>query len=180
MFQHGGHIACNEIFPLPQSDNQGAFLPRGNKAVGIILAEHAERVASLQLADGLLHGLKDIAVFLVIVIDEVGNNFRIRLAAEHNALALQPFLKRGIIFNDAVVHHRYRAAFIYLRMGIYIARFAMRRPARVADAEGTTDQLRGNPLLQKFDGALHLADNDVFARIHRNAGAVIAAILKLF
>ena len=58
----------------------------------------------------------------------VGAKFRV-------AAANELILKRLIIFDDAVVNQRQLAAGVEMRMRVFIIDFAMRRPARVTDAQ---------------------------------------------
>ena len=59
----------------------------------------------------------------------VGVGAKLRVAA-----ANQLILKRLIIFDDAVVNQRQLPARVKMRMRVFVIDFAMRGPARVADA----------------------------------------------
>ena len=52
-----------------------------------------------------------------------------------HALRDKEFLYLNIVLDDAVMHDGDVPALAQMRVGVYIVRFAMRRPARMADAE---------------------------------------------
>src|SRR5207248_2067492 len=80
-----------------------------------------------------------------------------------------------VVLDDAVVHHRDAAA--HVRMGVALGGHAVRRPARVADAD-----VAGEPSLERKPGersdaaaaaqALHAAVD------HRDARRVVAAVFE--
>jgi len=65
----------------------------------------------------------------------LGDDFRIRVAAEDDAFCLKLAPKGRIVLYDAVVNHCHEAIAADLRMSVRVGGGAMCRPARVADAE---------------------------------------------
>ena len=96
----------------------------------------------------------------------MGHRLRIRLGGKAHALVRQEFAQVLIVFNNAVVHNRKPARFARVRVRVFIGRLAVRRPARMADADRTAD----------FRAAVELV-----VRAHNgDARGVIAAVFQAF
>ena len=98
-------------------------MPRKNRTDGIRTAE---------MCDSLLHGSCRVACLDKVIINELCCDFRIGLRHEIIAFSDQKILDFMIVLDDAVMHdiHARRT----VRMRVDIARLAVRRPARMADA----------------------------------------------
>ena len=104
--------------------------------------QHGNGVGSVQLSAGGFDGLEQIAV--VVAVDEVADDFGVRLAGKHIALGLQLFAQRLVVFDDAVVHQRHAGglatvdvgpwAVAEMRMRVAHLGRAVRGPARVGNA----------------------------------------------
>ena len=97
-----------KLFPGNESEK-----PQLRKVIGDLKSRHhvegrTIRVADkgLNCADNIMHALRD-----------------------------KEFLYLNIVLDDAVMHDGDVPALAQMRVGVYIVRFAMRRPARMADAE---------------------------------------------
>jgi hypothetical protein len=67
--------------------------------------------------------------------DQMREHFGVRIGAKIRVAASnQLILKRLIIFDDAIVNQRQLPARVKMRMRVFVIHFAMRRPARMADA----------------------------------------------
>src|SRR5262249_39720504 len=67
--------------------------------------------------------------------DKLSDDFRVSLAAEDDALALELSFDRQVILNDSVVDDSYQIVSTDVRVSIGIRRGAMSRPARMADPD---------------------------------------------
>ena len=67
--------------------------------------------------------------------DQVGEHLGVRLGLKDMALFLELSPKRGVVFDDAVVHEHEAPALVKMRMRILVGHASMSRPARVTDAE---------------------------------------------
>ena len=65
--------------------------------------------------------------------DEVGHDLRVGLGLERDPVGLQLGLQLAVVLDDAVVDDREPVGGV--RMGVGLVRLAVRRPARVADAD---------------------------------------------
>ena len=180
VFKHGGNVARNKVLCLSKPYNERAFLSRGNQPVRVILADNAERVASIKLVKSLQNSREDVWRLLVIVVHKMRYNLCVSLAPENNALRLKPSLKLHVVLDDAVMHHGNRAAYVRLRMRVYIARLSVCRPARVTNPERAFYHLVRDFFFQKFECAFRLAHDYVFSAENRDSRAVIAPVLQLF
>src|SRR5262249_14054104 len=76
--------------------------------------------------------------------DELGDHFRVGIAAEDHPLLLEVALQGGVIFDDAVMDDRDQAVAADMGMGVRVCGGSVRRPAGVTDAVAA----RGRPLFQ--------------------------------
>ena len=97
--------------------------------------DDAERIAAFHLGDDLFNRLQNVA--LIVVFEHLRDNLRIGFRYELYAAAHEVLLEVEIILDDAVMHNGKTTALAHLRVRVHIARCAVRRPARVADAERT-------------------------------------------
>jgi hypothetical protein len=65
--------------------------------------------------------------------DELGDHFRVGVAMESNALALELPLERGEVFDDAVVNDGHQAVAADVGVSVEVVGWAVRGPACVAD-----------------------------------------------
>src|SRR6185437_8987982 len=98
------------------------------------------------------------------------------LGLEAIAQARQLGLELLKILDDAVVDDR--DAVGGDRMGVGLARHAMRRPAGMADADPALDRLLGETRLEPRELALGAAALDMAIDQRRDAGRIIAAIFE--
>ena len=86
---------------------------------------------------GLLSGRVHRAGARIVIklADQMRENFGVGLGAKFRIAASdQLIFQRLIIFDDAVVNQRQFPARVEMRMRVLVVRFAMRGPARMADA----------------------------------------------
>ena len=111
-----------------------------------------------------------------VVVNEMGDNFRVGLGFELVTQFFQPVALLFVIFDNAVVHHAHQAA-RDVRMGIGFGNTAVRGPTRVADSHEPVEilGLRGGFHFRHTAHAAHALDGAVE---HRHAGRVVTAILQ--
>ena len=104
-------------------------------------------------------------------------HLRIRLTRKDHAFGLQFIVQFGKIFNDAVMHER-NAPACNMRVRVFHNGLAVRGPAGVGNTDRAVDFLVFD-LLNEFMHTLHGARTTDFSVFnHRNAAAVVAAVLK--
>ena len=111
--------------------------------------------------------------------DQVRDDLGVGVSAERVPGIGEPLLERDEVLDDAVVDDDDPSRAVTVRVGIVLARFAMRRPARVADPEVAGDWLRGEARLEVPELSLRAADLQSVLRDDRDSRAVVAAIFEL-
>ena len=103
-----------------------------------VSADHLpERCANSLKQPGFLSGCvnRTGARIVIELADQMRENFRVGIGAKIRVAASnQLILKCLIIFDDAIVNQRQFPARVKMRMRVFVIHFAMRRPARMADA----------------------------------------------
>jgi hypothetical protein len=107
----------------------------------------------------------------------VREHFGIRVGLEGNAAGLQLRAELRSVLDDAVVNDGEAPGAVGVRMRVAIARFAVRRPARVRDA-GCAFQLRGQLPFQVTHFALGFVDAELVVACTGDARRVVTAILE--
>ena len=127
------HIGSDEAaFPV-LSHNQWAVLSHREQLPGKIRKKDAEGIGAFHPVQHLGDGLHGIS--LIVIIQHVGQHLRIRFGDKMIAPLRQLFPECQIILDDTVVHHRDGFLFIEMRVGVHIARSAMRSPAGMTDSQ---------------------------------------------
>ena len=110
---------------------------------------------------------------------QMREHFGIGLRSEVvRALLQQRVLDLLVIFDHAVVHEGEFAALVEMRMRILIGRFAVRRPASVADAVSARRGRFGEELREPGDAAGAFARLDMLAINDRDPGGIVTAIFE--
>ena len=170
------HIRGNEALALANAHDQRAFTAHGIHLIRMVGEDDAQRIGALQVTDGLGNRLNGTAV--IAVVQQPCHHFRVRVAGEGHALAHEEVFQLLVVFNDAVVHDGDSSAGVGMR--IHIGRLAVSRPAGVADAHMPLwTALLFHPLLQIFQTALRLGNNDLPFLKHGDACGVISAVFQL-
>ena len=107
---------------------------------------------------------------------QLGHDFSVSVAVEAPALGHQLVLEDLDILDDSVVHNRHPAGGD--RMGVALRGFAVRRPARMADADGATERLLREAMIEIDQLAFGAAALDTAVHQGRDARRIVAAILE--
>ena len=167
----GGH----EHFAIADADHHWAAVACHDDTAGFLRVDRRDPIGA---GDDAQHGAKSIfQAFLGHGGEQVCHDFRIGFGSERDAGGLQFRSQRPRILDDAVVNDRESVGGIGVRVRVAIARFAMRRPARVRDAAGAF-QLFGQDAFQVAYLALSLHDGELAAATDGEACRVIAPILE--
>ena len=162
----------------PSADDHRAAFARHDDAVGVGLRHDGERIGALELGHGGAHGLEQVAGHLEVVVDAVRDHLGVGLGGELVALAPRLVAQLLVVLDDAVVDDR-DAVLGDVRVGVALARHAVRGPARVRDAEAAVGRVGVERVLE----LAHLADGaqalDLAGAVqHGDARRVVAAVLQ--
>ena len=121
------------ISPSPWPTASGAPCRAPINRIVFALEQIDEREGAAHARQRGVHGLGRGLVPLQFVGDEEGGDLGIGLGGEAMALGGELLAQRAEILDDPVMNHRKPVAGV--RVGVVLGRLAVRRPARVADAD---------------------------------------------
>ena len=78
----------------PEADDDRAAFAREDDPLGILLADHGQRVGAFELRHRRAHGLEQVLHRLEVVVDAVGDDFGVRLGRE---LVAAPSVRRAAL-----------------------------------------------------------------------------------
>ena len=181
VFQDGRNVRGQEGFPVAAPHDHRAVLAAGKDHVRIVL-EHDDEGIGSAYADHCLRQRVNGAdlIFAVVVIHLIDQDFGIRLRIEGVSLPFQLRAKFLIVLDDAVVDADDHVFGRNVRVCIGLARFAVGRPARMADAAASGDVLAAVRLFNKaFQPSLNFNDFRVISAVpYGDAGRVIASVFQ--
>ena len=112
-------------------------------------------------------------------LNELHQHLRIRIGLEGIALLHEAGFEHRVVLDDTVMDDRQPLGLRVMRMGVDRIGFAVRRPARMGDTDGTAYILGRAERFQFRHFAFGLIDIELSGFVdERYAGAVIAAILE--
>ncbi len=159
MPQDGGDIRGEEVLAVTQPGNQRTRLARADDTIGMLTTDHRDGIRAGDPPQRRAHGGDEVAARGERVLDQVREHLSIRLGAEGVAARRQLVTQRGIVLNDAVMHHRQVLAAIRVGMRVVVIGAPMRRPACMADAYAAVwfrDGHRRAQIPQLAGGLAHL------------------------
>ena len=180
VFDDRSGVRAEEKFPLADANGHRAALARGDDFVAVALLDHGDGIGADHLTERLLHGFEQrTGVGRADIFDQVHQHLRIGAAAERVAVLLERVLEHPVILDDAVVYQCDVLRFGVVRMGVHVVRHAVRRPARMRDADATAQFLALEEMLQVGDLALTLVyvERTVLAD-HGDPRAVVSAVFE--
>ena len=166
--RHSGHLALAEdqhplgvrddrcdvrsdvVLVVAEANHQRRIEARADEQLGVVGREHGQRIRAVEALERGPHGGQEVT--LVVGLDEVRDDFRVGLGSELVTLSLQLGLELGEVLDDAVVDDEDLAVAVGVRVCVDVGRLAVRRPARVADAELARRHVR----LELLDEGVHL------------------------
>src|SRR3989338_4554084 len=128
----GRHIGRDKHFSASDTEYQWAAQTRSQHYFWILSRDGDDTIRAFQLPERFYKRLFKGKLFHLLF-KEMSNNLCICLGTKLMSSLLENIFEPAIIFNDAVVHHRYIAATISMRVSVPLRWLAMRRPARVRD-----------------------------------------------
>ena len=144
--KHGRDVARDDVLALPRADDQRRVLARRDDRVGVVRVHDAQGVGALEPLERLGRGLLQVA--LVVALDQVSDGLGVGLRAQDVPCRAQLLAQLDVVLDDAVVHDGDLARAVDVRVGVLLARLAVRRPARVPDAHAPGDRDRADRVAQ--------------------------------
>ena len=173
----GSDVAGEVVLPDAEAEDEGACLLDAEQPARLGGAEHAQHVAALQARGRAHHRALEVAV--VVLLQQVRHDFRVRLAGEDVALRLQLAPERGEVLDYAVVDDGEQPVLAQMRVGVGVRRRAVGRPSGVGYAAHAA---QGVPVLGQLREvgyrAAGLDHLDALSVVHGHARAVIPAVFQ--
>ena len=183
VFQNGRYVGSHKHFPLPQTQGNapGIANARANQLVGMVHRHRHHRIRPVQQGKRLARRRQPRQASGQIPLQELHNHLGVCFRLKAHPFRLQLFAQRQEVLDNAVVHHRHPAGHAHVGMRVTLGRLAMRRPARMANANVPHQRRFRQHALQVMQLAHIPAHGDMpVLRQHGNAGRVIATIFKPF
>src|SRR5262249_38214150 len=131
-----------------------------------------------QLTERATHGFVEPRRIAQMALDQVRDDFGIRLGGEPMTVGCQPLSQRYVVFDDAVVNDDEAARAVGVRMRVLVRGAAMGRPAGVAYADEPLYRTVTQQAFEDLDPARGPPDLEPFRADHRDTGRVVAPVLE--
>ena len=121
ILQNGRNIRCQIAVLTGNAEDHGTVLPSCINGLRKIHEQHRQRIGAADPHHGPGQGLYGIFLcLLIIVVNKIHGDFRVRLRIELIAATSELFLQLLIVFDDAVVHGHHSTAHGHMGMGIVL------------------------------------------------------------
>jgi hypothetical protein len=170
-------VGRDEVLAFAETDDHRRLVPHADEVVRMVVMDHDEREVPFEMAVGIAHGCDEIAV--VGVLEQVRNDFGVRLGGELVPGLLQVEAKLAVVLDDPVEHDRHLAVVAGgERMCVLLGDAAVRRPAGVAEAGRRGGDVRLRSVLQELEvpDRADVLESPLFEEC--DAGRVVAAIFE--
>ena len=180
MLQNGWYIGSDVVFSISVTENERRVFLGGHDGIWQIRTQNTQSITAFQPGQRLTHRTDKIAGLFIIVANQIGHHFRIRLGIEFYTLFHQLGAQFGLIFDDAVVHHSDLAAVGNVGVAVCIRRRTMGRPTGMSNAHTTGYGLPVIGLVTKYlQSTLCLGHLHFFCTVNTNTCGVISPVFQL-
>ena len=191
VFQNRRDVGSQEAFAVGDADDHGAVLPGGEDLAGEVFEHQGQRIGAPHADHGSGDGIdRAELIFFIVIVDQLDDDFGIRLGIEAVVVAKQLGFQLDIVFDDAVVDADHVgfdrpgagacAVPADMRVRVGLAGLAMGRPAGMPDAAGSDKGIavirfdrKVSQLAGRFD---HLGQTGSVP--DSQSGGVIAAVFQ--
>ena len=163
-------------FPVAVADRQRRALAGADQEILLALEQIDERERPAQPAQRRMNRVLGRLAFCEFVLDDERGNLGIGLRRKRIAFGGELLAQRPEILDDAVVDDRKPRR--GMRMGVGFRRLAVRRPARVADADRPAKRRRGKFRLEVLQLAFGAPPLQFAVLQRRHPGGIVAAVFE--
>ena len=175
MPHQGRGVGSDEHLALADPQHDRAAVARDDDRVGARCVEHGKppgagdqpQCRAHRFVEGMLRHRRD----------QMRQHLAVGLGAEGDAGALEPRAQCRGILDDAVVDDRDAVRPVAMRVGVLVARLAMRRPARMGDA-GRTLEAGRQQLFELAHPSFAFGQAQLACVGDRDPGRIVAAIFE--
>ena len=176
VLEDGRDIARDDGLALADADDERRVLACRDDRLRVVEMHDRERVRALEVLDRSGDGCGQVAG--EVALDEMRDGLGVGLGAQDVPVGREVLSQLDVVLDDAVVHDRDLAGAVDVRVGVLLARLAVRRPARVADAHATGDRRGVERLLEVDQFADAARDGQLSGVDDGDARRVVAAVLE--
>ena len=161
--------------PIPSTSGE-AFLATTSRS-GCRARRDRDGVRAVHLLERLANRIeKSWCTGAERAIDEVRDDLGVGVRREVNAVCFESLPQGNVVLDDAVVHDRDVTGRV--RVSVVLARSAVGRPSRVADAGGARQGSLGERLVEACELADRAYHFDGLAIVHREPGRIVASVFE--
>ena len=175
--QDSGNVGSDKAAVRILPHNERAVLSYGKQLAGKIREQDPKRIGALHPVQHFGDGRHGIS--LIIIVQHMRQNFRIRLGNKMISPLDHFFLQRQIVFYDPIMDYGYGPFFIHMGMGVRVAWSAVRRPAGMADPRRSRHE---GPVMGKLAQCLQpshrLGDMYLLPVEYRHSGGIIPPVFQ--
>ncbi len=172
-----GNIGGHEELAVAEADDDRRAVADGDDRSGIVRRNQDEGEQPFDVRERATHRGRQ-AVAAALLLDEVGDDFRVGLGDERVPGRLQLALELQVVLDDPVVHDDDAVLAVAVRMRILFRGTAVRCPARVSDAEFALDGITLEHLLEIGELAGAAPNLQLAVADERDARRVVPAICE--
>jgi hypothetical protein len=176
VLQQGRGVRGHEVLTLAQPDQERRAEPCRHQGVRLRGGDHRDPVRTLDVIQRGGDGLDQGAVEELL--DQVGQHLGVRIRPELVSLLSEPLPEGVGVLDDAVVDDRQRTATVDVRVGVVVVGDAVRRPARVRQADRALGQALTEVRLQVGDAPRHLLHHEQPVLDDGEARRVVPSVLE--
>ncbi len=161
---------------VADADRERRALAGADQQIVLPLEQEGQREGAVQAREAGGDGIDRCLAAVELTGNEMGDDLGVGLRFEHIAIGLELCPQLAEILDNAVMNDGELGRGV--RMRICLVGLAMRRPARVADADQPFQRLARQPDLEILELALGAATGELPALERRDAGRIVAAIFE--
>ena len=133
VIEQGGNIGGHKALFLSESDHNGRGVFGRQERFRVSLAQGNQGERTGKMPQGGPGRFTERESLLQVLVDQMGNDFSIRLRAEHPPFTYELVAQLKIVLDNAVVDDHHIAGAV--RVGVLLGRRPMGRPAGVTDTD---------------------------------------------
>src|SRR5690242_4179819 len=148
MLEESGNVAGDEIFAVAEADDGWRAEAGGDDFLGIFRGKKYESIDAAKLLERAADSFFKRHAALHVLLDQMGDDFGVRLGDKLVALALELLFQLEVIFDDAVVHDDDLTGGVAVRVSNFFGGTAVSSPSGEAYAEDAIDGGLGDGFLE--------------------------------
>ncbi len=165
------------MLPDTHADHQGASRPCHHQPVGRGTVDHRDGVGAAQAREASPHRREQVGAVIEGMVDQVGDQLGIGVRFDRIAARQQLGAQLGMIFDNAVVHHRH-AVGGDMGMRVALARRAVGGPAGVSQTQRPLQRMGFQRLGQHLDLAHGAHPLEALSAQNHHTSRVIATVFQ--